>query len=1030
MDVAAVYSSSVADVVARSNLDAPTGVLGLGWDLLIDRIEADYATPGDREGATFYLVSRGNRCRLYWTGRSWRRGQLAASFAPALNAGTLPTELLTALLAQTLVVAPTASVRVIEVNQRWQITDPVNEDVLVIEVDPGNDQNLLVLDGGVGYESESFNFARIRYYAPFERWEMFSASGSCCVFGGGVRVDGSGNHTSRGESISWGVKWGNWSGPNTVAEDDAGAPVQSQYPLAWRISSERAVNRDELTYAYQQTQQRVGGSGLHYTKAVYLSVITDMFGRTATFDYEDKDFDPTQAGQREYLDPYKPVPDDVPDAYQSRYETLYLKRVTCRTRDGQTLFVTRLDFDLGLFCPVPGNAPPSFAGDRAKRILTSVTRLDDHGSGLPPMIFTYHGVTEVNPGALATKLQPEGATIRYAYQQKSLPVCARTFDITPPLAGATPKIWFGPDYAVVMWLARDRFDVALYTWSGRWIPWRPSTRTYLFPGDPTDITADLQDDFVVLSVGNTNGLQSMVLCFHKNNRVLGGWLDSADMPVLLPTVNRSVAAGRGFFAVANGEDNTVDRYTWSNRQRQWQKLPLLTPPEFQNPASCCIFITGAGNLLVALYYDRLSSPGRKHSLLNLSFLDQSGAWQDGDSRVASELVIAGSTTADLRQNFQWSPSPWVFAATAVTRVDNSQLTYQITLYTWGDCYDWEPPFQQDCAMSRSGTGVLPYVPTAAVQDTGLVTSGPYLLRYDGSDWLLNQNLALQLKPSDGTVFWFAQGQDIVLKTENSAGQIIGMAQVFDPNQDSGRWVEAPITFYNGPPGGSRLTNYFPTAGSDFISFGTTFYYRGTSSDWVEPVQRPIPGLPAGANTTTLINESPEFMVYLQQSNGRPLQTNMLLLRTGFIGATEPVLQNFYCSIDASGRVDPDSTGSEPGGPGSFVTFLPLDGTFARAQSLTLYRFLNGSITTPVMDFPVSSVTVDDGYVQKAYVYDFDANTAAVNPEGYSCKYYVSTVTGETGSLCGSTSFTFINGVGGQVYWFGVNVTGVVECYGR
>jgi len=1011
MDVAAVYNSSVADVVTRSNLDAPTGVLGLGWDLLVDRIEAGYATPGNRDGATFFLVSRGNRSRLYWTGRTWQRGQLAASFAPALNAGTLPTTLLTALLQQTLVVAATASVQVIEVDQRWQITDPVNEDLLVIQVDPSNNQNLLVLDGGVGYQPESFNFARIRYYAAFERWEMFSASGSCCVFGGGVRVDSSGNHTSRGESITWGVKWGNWSGPSTVAGE--GRPVQSQYPLSWRISSERAVNRDELMYAYQQTQQRVGPSGLNYTKAVYLSVITDMFGRTATFDYDDKEFDPAPAGSREYLDPYKPVPDDVPDAYQSRYEARYLKSVSCRTRDGQTLSVTRFDFDLELFCPVPGNAPPSFAGDRAKRILTSISRIDDQGSGLPPMLLSYHGVTEINPGALATKVQPEGATTLYAYQQKSLAVCSRTLDITPPLASATPKIWFGPDYAVVVWLARDRFDVVLYTWSGRWIQWRPSTSTYLFPGDPTDLTADVQDDFVVLSLGNTNGLQSMILCFHRNNRVLGGWLESPNLPLLLPTVDRDIAAGRGFFAVANGQDNTVDRYTWSNTKRQWQKLALPTPPRFQDPASGCIFLTGDANLLVALYYDRLSSPGNKQSLLNLNFLDQSGAWQAGDSRVAGELTITGSTTADLRQNFQWSPSPWVFAATAVTRVDNSNLAYQITLYTWGDSYAWEPPFQQDCSMNLSSTGARAYIPTAVVQATGLVTSGPYLLRYNGSDWLLNENLALQLPPSDDTVFWFAQGQDIVLKTENSAGQIIGMAQVFDPNEDSGSWVEAPITFYNGPPADSRFTNYFPTAGSDFISFGTTLFYRGTSSDWVEPVQRPIPALPAGSNTTTLINESPEFMVYLQQSNGRPLQTNMLLLSSGFVGATEPVLQNFYCSIDADGHVDPDSNGSEPAGPGSFVTFLPLSGTFAEAQSLTLYRFLNGSITLPVMDFPVSSVTVDDGYSRKQYVYDFDASTSAINPEGYSCKYYTSTVTVGDGSLCGSTSFTFINGVGGQ-----------------
>jgi RHS repeat-associated protein len=1017
LDVTAVYNSNISGEVGTSNRDAPTGVLGLGWHLLIDRIDAHYATPGNRDSTVFYLTSRNVRNRLYWTDRPWQRGQLSSAFASALDQGVLTTELLTALLEQSLVVDPSAQVRVLTSSQRWQITDPVNEYILLIVADTQNPQELLVLDGGTGYELESFDFSRVRYYAEFERWEVFSSTGLCCVFGGGVGLGADGSHTSSGESIVWGVKWNTWAGPSTVTTDGQGLCAQSQYPISWLLSSERAVNRDEITYLYSQTQQSVGVGGLYYTKAIYLSVITDMFGRTATFSYGDKVFNDTPSLPREYLDPYKAKPDNTADAYQSRYETLFLESVTCRNREQETLYTTLLDYELGLFCPIPGTAPPSYAGDRYKRVLASIRKLDDDGVGLPPMLFTYHDIKEPNAGAMATKVLPEGAAVLYSYQQKSLSACSRSLAITPPLASAAPKIWFGPDYAVVMWLAADRFAVTIYTWSGRWIPWQPAAKVYQFSGNPEDLTATLQDDFLVLSVGSANGLQSKVLFFHKNNRVLGGWLESPDSPLDLTTADRDIAAGDRFFAVANGQDNTVTRYTWSSTQRQWEALPLPTPPQAQDPSRYHIFLGAAANLLTALYYDRLSSPASKQSLLILNYLDESGAWHEGSRRQAKELSIAGATSGELRRNFQWSASPWVFAATAVTQESNSDLLYQLTLYTWGanaaPAYAWDEPFQLACSMSKTATGALPYTPTAQVQPTGMVASGPYLLRFNGLKWLVNENLRLRLPVTDGTVFWFAQGQDIVLKTENSEDHILGMAQVFDPNQETGSWTEAPLNLYDSPPDQSRLTSYFPTAGDDFISFNRNFYYRGTSSNWIEPVQRPIPGLPLDANTTTLINQSPKFMVYLQESQGQPTQTNVLLLNSGFVDATESIPQSFYRPIEPDGTVDADTNGKLPAGGGSLVTFLPLDAPFDQAQSLSLHRFLNNSITRPVTDFPVLSVTVDDGYIRKQYAYGFDAATAAVNPQGYSCKYYHSQVQVGDGSLCGSTRFTFINGVGGQ-----------------
>ena len=82
----------------------------------------------------------------------------------------------------------------------------------------------------------------------------------------------------------------------------------------------------------------------------------------------------------------------------------------------------------------------------------------------------------------------------------------------------------------------------------------------------------------------------------------------------------------------------------------------------------------------------------------------------------------------------------MFAATAVTQENNSNLIYQVTAYTWANdvppFYLWNEPFQLSCSMSKTDSGGRPYVPTAQVQGTGMVASGPYLLRFNGEEWLV------------------------------------------------------------------------------------------------------------------------------------------------------------------------------------------------------------------------------------------------------------------------------------------------------
>ena len=48
--------------------------------------------------------------------------------------------------------------------------------------------------------------------------------------------------------------------------------------------------------------------------------------------------------------------------------------------------------------------------------------------------------------------------------------------IDNPFPQGTPRVWFGPDYAVVVWFDQpdepSRYQVTMYTWVGRWRRWQ------------------------------------------------------------------------------------------------------------------------------------------------------------------------------------------------------------------------------------------------------------------------------------------------------------------------------------------------------------------------------------------------------------------------------------------------------------------------------------------------------------------------------------------------------------------------------
>lgn len=70
LKIAATYSGSVWKSASTWNLDAPTGVLGLGWNLALPRVFAVFGQSAAPEAAQYYLSWRGSVQRLWCTGPS------------------------------------------------------------------------------------------------------------------------------------------------------------------------------------------------------------------------------------------------------------------------------------------------------------------------------------------------------------------------------------------------------------------------------------------------------------------------------------------------------------------------------------------------------------------------------------------------------------------------------------------------------------------------------------------------------------------------------------------------------------------------------------------------------------------------------------------------------------------------------------------------------------------------------------------------------------------------------------------------
>lgn len=194
--------SNVFQQATRWNLDAPTGILGLGWSLRTDRISR--VTNGSLAPASLSYTAEfdGTEQPLTEDDVPWLRASIDPAAVSAIKAGVVPGVLVASLADHGLALSPTAVAEAIPGG--WRVIDAAFEHVFdVMITEAGGD----VFDGGISFQVQDYQFWKIVYYPEFERWEITTDSGELRVFGGGVSTVG-GLNASAGNSIAWAVKWG------------------------------------------------------------------------------------------------------------------------------------------------------------------------------------------------------------------------------------------------------------------------------------------------------------------------------------------------------------------------------------------------------------------------------------------------------------------------------------------------------------------------------------------------------------------------------------------------------------------------------------------------------------------------------------------------------------------------------------------------------------------------------------------------------------------------------------------------------
>jgi RHS repeat-associated protein len=1053
--VVLIYQSNVYRAATTWNLDAPTGAIGLGWSMPVTCIRLDDGQSPTSGAWSYSYASGDTETPLIQEPTAPFLFSMDPALASGLRDGATVTAGIVAAFAgvglavsrNAILSAPASG------STRWTLTD--NDGQRLFTLEPG-ETALAAYDGGLSFQLQNYAFQKILYYPPFERWVVVAEDGTTLSFGG-LAAKRDGYNTSVGNSVEWGVRWTSpsgaalWVGPSTLTTS------QIQYAKAWHLAGASDVWGNTIAYGYNEwtpdqhtnlipeVEQLVGAGGLPYTKACYLTSITDVFGRKATFRYANKLWNADATSPREYADPHKTTPDTSPNAYQDRYETKYLAGIAVQDQTGAPLLGITLQHGLPQngVANVTRTTGPLY-GDTFKRFLTGIVLTNASGQALPGIRFAYYlEPTGPSPGALQSVTYPQGAVATYTYSDSPqiLPMCNRTITVAPPTgmpSGSQPFVWFGSDYAVTVWWSATTglLSLVVYTWLGRWQPWQMESSSALICDqcgdlDPTTLDAVGSTNYFAVYFNRVSAARAEAFVFRKDPARPGQWVsatvDGVTTALNVPTLSYSIAQGTATFVggdnflIGGASDviydgpglNTYDRLTWSWIDGAWIR-ESFAPDHF-------IFVAAQMEYYVTL--DAVTGT------LSLFYLDPASRWQQGASSPA--LPDFPDTTYT---NVALATDSSTVAVSHLVNIDpRNSSEYDLTILHWDGAYNIQPPETNRFIDYQENTGNYATSWSPAIVGNRLVASAGNLLRFNGSAWLKNSTLAIPA-PAPGLEQRFAYGADYALQIAVYGlgnGEPYAMTLGFDPDADSSQWSRSATATAQCLPPTTPLpwASNWPSVGRrDYAALGQYLYFRGTETDWQKVFALPplidmqaLVNSAAGSDTEYLlsaisvVNEAPDFLAYALEnvSTGGPGEVAGFVLANGQVAiALSQFADETMWALTPSGA---NLSGQYPGGPFAFVTYPASTSEFPNAPLYHLHHYAGDAIDGPLVHYAVTQLSVDNGFGEISVTnYEADPSDAACDPTGLVVKYYKTTAYpgGGSGSnpVQGSVVTTYLNGL--------------------
>lgn len=832
-----------------------------------------------------------------------------------------------------------------------------DDDFYIVE---GGSSNKLILDNIQGsvweFKGESYVMWKIFYNTANEKWTITRDDGTQYIYG---------DQSSGRGTVQYMVRRGNWIG-------NSSATGQEQHAYIWDLSEIIDIWGDKLIFEYLQHEEEVRASTgrKKHTRASYIKEIKNLNNEKLVFNYGSKTYN--VSGIREYVDIHQEASE--PDAYQEKYESLYLDKITLYNENSEVLTETRFGYSsLG-------------SNEFYKRLLTSIKAFNPSGNSLPGFQFQYEtgtGSTN-NTGAMTQVTSPLKGIVSFVYDKQTLSATNRELLIDPVAGYAEPRIFIGEDYVVV---TRRQYDgvthvttsktarVDLFTWEGgRWIPSlnvATLTGVTLKPNGDGTHNQDFQvvlgkDFFAILNPTLGVGTKSLHL-FGRDKYRRATWFQrtesfiAANNATLRGNMNDPVLlAGDDFvmlgssFSVSGSAIQSVKHFVYQIDGSSWNEV--LTEKA-----------TGFYNYAVASNYIITHNNEPNPDVFTRYFHYQNNSW----SGATLTLPSAVETPANSKSNWQATSS------FALLMAAGNPTEY---IFWWDENYG--------STISKYNISVSPAIPDYAHVNfvnnsmaTIVDTFGGYAFRFDGNTW----NPSGLLDYYGPNIYFrnlFSFGDDFVWRPRGATSvQSLRMSFYNPNNQTSPYW-------YTGPDITATSENlYASLAGNNYVTYAGKFFFRSIGGSWPQDATTiSYNWIKSGGGwNDTYLQGGYDFV-----ATGDPYAYGSIGINIKN-GAVVPTTVTFPITAQGAQRVwDRASTivSSPQAAMNTLVTYFG-NATFdymENATTLKLYRKVNDEFYGSISSFVAIRVENNDGATTRYTNYVYDWTTASVDPTGFTPQF--------------------------------------------